>query len=85
MTRLLARLRRMAPTRPLVSSRRLVCARLLGPLRTLRGSSQDAIVNRVLKIFAAVYLVWLIAAVVAYKTEFVALMFSNVFFGVYST
>ena len=61
----------MAPTRPLVSSRRLVCARLLGPLRTLRGSSQDAIVNRVLKILAAVYLVWLIAAVMAYKAAFV--------------
>ncbi len=81
MTRLLARLRRMAPSRPPEE------AGLRPPrsARTLRGSSQDAIVNRVLKIFAAVYLVWLIAAVVAYKTEFVALMFSNVFFGVYST
>jgi hyaluronan synthase len=46
--------------------------------------SQDAVVNRVLKAFAVLYLVWLIAAVVAYKAEFVQVMFSNVFFGVYS-
>ena len=46
---------------------------------------QEAVVNRVLKTFAAVYLVWLIMAVVAYKTEFVQVMFSNLFFGIYST
>jgi len=55
---------------------------LLARMRTL---SQDAIVNRVLKIFAVVYLVWLIMAVVAYKSEFIQVMFSSVFFGVYST
>ncbi len=47
--------------------------------------SQEAIVNRVLKGFAVVYLIWLIAAVIAYKAEFVQVMFSNLFFGIYST
>jgi hyaluronan synthase len=47
--------------------------------------SQEAIVNWVLKAFAVVYLMWLIAAVVAYKAEFVQAMFSNLFFGIYST
>ncbi|HXP99770.1 MAG TPA: glycosyltransferase family 2 protein, partial [Solirubrobacteraceae bacterium] len=47
--------------------------------------SQKAIVNWVLKAFAVVYLIWLIAAVVAYKAEFVQVMFSNLFFGIYST
>ena len=51
----------------------------------LTKPSQEAIVNRVLKGFAVVYLVWLIAAVMAYKTEFIQLMFSNLFFGIYST
>jgi len=46
---------------------------------------QEAVVNRVLKGFALVYLVWLIAAVMSYKTEFIQLMFSNLFFGIYST
>jgi hyaluronan synthase len=40
--------------------------------------------NRALKALAAVYLVLLIVAVMAYKAAFVGLMFSNVFFGVYS-
>jgi hyaluronan synthase len=40
--------------------------------------------NRALKALAAVYLVVLIVAVMAYKAAFVGLMFSNVFFGVYS-
>ena len=48
-------------------------------------SSQEAVVNRVMKVFAIVYLVWLIAAVLAYKTEFMQLMFTSLFFGVYST
>ncbi len=47
--------------------------------------SQEAVVNRVLKGFAVVYLIWLIAAVVAYKAEFIQVMFSNLFFGIYST
>lgn len=47
--------------------------------------SQEAIVNRVLKAFAVVYLIWLIAAVIAYKAEFISVMFSNLFFGIYST
>jgi hyaluronan synthase len=47
--------------------------------------SQEAVVNRVLKTFAVLYLVWLIAAVLAYKAEFVQVMFSNLFFGIYST
>lgn len=51
----------------------------------LTKPSQEAIVNWVLKGFAVVYLVWLIAAVMAYKTEFVQLLFTNVFFGIYST
>ncbi len=41
-------------------------------------------VNRIVKAFAAVYLVALIVAVMAYKASFIGLMFSNVFFGVYS-
>lgn len=41
-------------------------------------------VNRIVKGFAAVYLVALIVAVMAYKASFIGLMFSNVFFGVYS-
>jgi hyaluronan synthase len=57
-------------------------SRLLAWVRT---PSQEAIVNRVLKAFAVVYLVWLVAAVLAYKTEFAQLLFTNVFFGVYST
>jgi len=39
---------------------------------------------RVLKAVAALYLVALIASVMAYKAAFIDLMFSNVFFGVYS-
>jgi hyaluronan synthase len=41
-------------------------------------------VNRALKLLAGVYLVVLIVAVMAYKVAFLGLMFSNVFFGVYS-
>jgi hyaluronan synthase len=51
----------------------------------LTRPSQERIVNWVLKGFAVVYLVWLIAAVMSYKTEFIQLLFSNVFFGIYST
>jgi hyaluronan synthase len=40
--------------------------------------------HRALKALAALYLVGLIVAVMAYKAEFVGLMFSNPFFGVYS-
>ena len=54
-------------------------------ISSVRLPSQDAIVNRVLKIVAVIYLLWLIAAVISYKSEFIKLMFSNVFFGVYST
>jgi hyaluronan synthase len=57
-------------------------SRFFGRLRTI---SQEAIVNKVLKVFAAVYLVWLILAVISYKTEFIEVMFSNLFFGIYST
>lgn len=39
---------------------------------------------RVLKAVAALYLVALIVSVMAYKAAFIDLMFSNVFFGVYS-
>jgi len=41
-------------------------------------------VNRALKALAAIYLVGLIVAVMAYKAAFVGLMFSNPFFGAYS-
>jgi hyaluronan synthase len=41
-------------------------------------------VNRALKLLAGVYLVVLIVAVMAYKVAFIGLMFSNVFFGIYS-
>jgi hyaluronan synthase len=41
-------------------------------------------VNRVLKALAGLYLVLLLAAVMAYKAAFAGLLFSNVFFGVYS-
>jgi hyaluronan synthase len=40
--------------------------------------------NRALKVIAAVYLVGLIVAVMAYKAAFIELMFSSPFFGVYS-
>ena len=46
---------------------------------------QERIVNWVLKAFALVYLVWLISAVIAYKAEFAKVMFSSLFFGIYST
>ncbi|HEX8715088.1 MAG TPA: glycosyltransferase, partial [Solirubrobacteraceae bacterium] len=39
---------------------------------------------RLLKAVAALYLVVLIASVMAYKAAFIHLMFSNVFFGAYS-
>jgi hyaluronan synthase len=41
-------------------------------------------VHRALKALATVYLVGLIVAVMAYKAVFIDLMFSNVYFGVYS-
>ncbi len=41
-------------------------------------------VHRALKALAAVYLVGLIVSVMAYKAVFIDLMFSNVYFGVYS-
>jgi len=41
-------------------------------------------VNRALKICAATYLIVLLVAVTAYKAAFIGLMFSNVFFGIYS-
>lgn len=77
MTRLLALTRGWSPARP--------PAWLFPPLTRLRALSQEAIVTGVLKAFAAFYLVWLIAAVASYKTEFVHLLFTSVFFGVYST
>jgi len=40
--------------------------------------------NRALKVIAAIYLVGLIVAVMAYKAAFLGLMFSSPFFGVYS-
>ena len=40
--------------------------------------------NRALKLVAGAYLVVLIVAVMAYKVAFIGLMFSNVFFGIYS-
>lgn len=57
----------------------------LAKIRLPAVARQEAIVNRVLKIVAGVYLVWLIAAVIAYKAEFVQVMFSSLFFGIYST
>jgi hyaluronan synthase len=42
------------------------------------------LVNRALRICAAVYLIVLLVAVMAYKAAFMGLMFHNVFFGVYS-
>jgi hyaluronan synthase len=41
-------------------------------------------VSRVLKVLAGLYLVLLLAAVMAYKAAFAGLLFANVFFGVYS-
>jgi len=41
-------------------------------------------VHRILKVLAGLYLVALLAAVMAYKAAFAGLLFSNVFFGVYS-
>ena len=41
--------------------------------------------HRVLKAVADRLPRWLIVAVMSYKTEFFRLMFSNLFFGVYST
>jgi hyaluronan synthase len=40
--------------------------------------------HRAIKALAAVYLIILIVAVMAYKAAFIGLMFSNVFFGIYS-
>ncbi len=40
--------------------------------------------HRILKVLAGVYLVALLAAVMAYKAAFAGLLFANVFFGVYS-
>ena len=40
--------------------------------------------SRVLKALAGLYLILLLAAVMAYKVAFAGLLFSNVFFGVYS-
>jgi hyaluronan synthase len=60
-------------------------SRLRSRLRLPAIARQEAIVTRVLKLFAAVYLVWLVMAVVAYKTEFIEVMFSSLFFGIYST
>ncbi len=42
------------------------------------------IVNRALKICAAVYLVVLMLAVMSYKAAFIDVMFNNLFFGIYS-
>lgn len=42
------------------------------------------LLRRTLKAVAALYLVVLIVSVMAYKAAFIGLMFSNVFFGVYS-
>jgi hyaluronan synthase len=42
------------------------------------------VVNKALKICAAVYLVVLLVAVMSYKAAFIDVMFNNVFFGVYS-
>jgi hyaluronan synthase len=42
------------------------------------------LMNRSLKVIAAIYLMGLIVAVMAYKAAFLDLMFSNPFFGVYS-
>jgi hyaluronan synthase len=53
---------------------------LISPNRALKAMS----VNRALKALAAVYLLVLIVAVMAYKAAYLGLMFSNVFFGVYS-
>lgn len=44
----------------------------------------QTLANRLLKAIAAAYLIVLIVAVMAYKAAFIGLMFSNVFFGVYS-
>ncbi|MGA9874643.1 MAG: glycosyltransferase [Solirubrobacteraceae bacterium] len=65
----------------------LLSALLLGSRKLARAvaPSQNEIVNLVLKAFAVIYLIWLIAAVIAYKAEFVQVMFSNLFFGIYST
>ncbi len=42
------------------------------------------IVNRALKICAAIYLVVLLLAVMSYKAAFIDVMFTNLFFGIYS-
>lgn len=47
--------------------------------------SQESVVNAVMKLFALAYLLWLIAAVLAYKAEFAQAMFSSLFFGIYSS
>jgi hyaluronan synthase len=42
------------------------------------------LINRALKVISVVYLVCVLVAVMSYKAAFIDLMFSNVFFGIYS-
>jgi hyaluronan synthase len=42
------------------------------------------LLNRLLKVVAALYLILLIVSVMAYKAAFIDLMFHNIFFGIYS-
>jgi hyaluronan synthase len=51
---------------------------------SLDRALQAMSLNRALKALAAVYLLVLVVAVMAYKAAYLGLMFSNVFFGVYS-
>jgi len=51
---------------------------------SLKDAVRAMSLNRALKGLAAVYLLVLIVAVMAYKAAYLGLMFSNVFFGIYS-
>jgi hyaluronan synthase len=51
---------------------------------SLKSAVKAMSLHRALKALAAVYLLVLIVAVMAYKAAYLGLMFSNVFFGVYS-
>ncbi len=74
----------MNATRPLSAAKALRTR-----LRTANSAvnallAQPVTVNRALKALAALYMLGLVAAVLSYKAAFAGVMFSNVYFGVYS-
>ncbi len=74
----------MNELRPL-SAARTLRGRVLAANRAVNGLlAQPVTVNRTLKALAALYMLGLVVAVISYKAAFADVMFSNVYFGVYS-